>query len=71
MTGKGSGTQTANPSSAKIILDGEEISLTAYNIGGNNYFKLRDIGETFNFGIGWDNASKTITIDTSTGYTAE
>ena len=70
MTGKGSGTQTAPPSSAKIIVDGKEVSLTAYNIGGNNYFKLRDIGETFNFGIGWDNTSKTITIDTSTGYTA-
>ena len=71
MTGKGSDTQTAAPSSATIIVDGKEVSLTAYNIGGNNYFKLRDIGETFNFGIGWDNASKTITIDTSTGYTPD
>lgn len=70
MSAKGSGTQTANPSSAKIILDGKEIALTAYEIGGNNYFKLRDIGQTFNFGVGWDNTSRTITIDTSIGYTA-
>lgn len=71
MTGKGSGTQTATPSTAKIILDGTEISLTAYSIGGNNYFKLRDIGQTFDFGIGWDGGSRTITIDTSVPYTAE
>lgn len=71
MTGKGSGTQAAKPSAAKILLDGKEISLTAYEIGGNNYFKLRDIGRTFDFGIGWDGGSRTITIDTSTGYTAE
>ena len=49
---------------------GREVSLTAYTIGGNNYFKLRDIGQAFDFGIGWDNATKTITIDTGTGYTA-
>ena len=67
---KSGGKQTAKPTSSKIILDGKEVSLTAYEIGGNNYFKLRDIGQTFDFGIGWDDASRTITIDTSVGYTA-
>ena len=51
-------------------VDGKEVSLTAYNIGGANYFKLRDIGQTFDFGIGWDDATRTITIDTGTGYTS-
>lgn len=32
------------------------------NICGNNYFKLRDLGKAFDFGVGWDNTSKTITI---------
>ncbi len=67
---KGSGAQSASVSASKLLIDGKEVSLTAYTIGGNNYFKLRDIGQAFDFGIGWDNASKTITIDTSTGYTA-
>lgn len=58
------------PASAKVLVDGKEVSLTAYSIGGNNYFKLRDIGELFNFGVGWDGATSTITIDTTTGYTA-
>ena len=67
---KGSGAQNASVSASKLLIDGKEVSLTAYTIGGNNYFKLRDIGQAFDFGIGWDNASKTITIDTSAGYTA-
>ncbi len=67
---KGSGAQSASVSASKLLIDGKEVSLTAYTIGGNNYFKLRDIGQAFDFGIGWDNATKTITIDTSTGYTA-
>lgn len=70
MTAGTAGTKTAAPTSSKILLDGKEVSFDAYNIGGNNYFKLRDIGQTFNFGVGWDSASRTITIDTSAAYTA-
>ena len=71
MEGKGAGSKIANPTSSKIYLDGKEISLTAYNIGGNNYFKLRDVGQTFDFGVTWDGAKNTIVIDTSMGYTPE
>lgn len=63
--------QTATPTSSTIYLDGEQINLTAYTIQGNNYFKLRDLGQTFDFGVGWDGANNTVTIDTSTGYTPE
>jgi hypothetical protein len=52
-----------------IYLDGEQISLTAYNIGGNNFFKLRDIMELFDVYVGWDNAANTIIIDTTKNYT--
>lgn len=54
---------------SKVYKDSAEISLTAYTINGNNYFKLRDIGKAFNFGVGWDGSSNTVSIDTSTGYT--
>jgi len=53
---------------SKIFLDGSEVFLTAYNIGGNNYFKLRDVAKAFNFGVTWDSTTSTIGIDTSTGY---
>jgi hypothetical protein len=69
MESSGTGNKAATPTSSKIYLDGAEISLTAYNIGGYNYFKLRDIGQAFDFGVDWDGASQTIAIDTGKGYT--
>jgi hypothetical protein len=71
MTGKGAGDKAAASTKSKIILDGKEVNLTAYNIEGNNYFKLRDIGESFNFGVDWDGVRNTIVIDTGKGYTPE
>jgi hypothetical protein len=71
MTGKGEGSKTGIPTESTIYLDGKQVSFTAYNIDGNNYFKLRDIGEAINFGVDWDAATSTVIIDTSKGYTAE
>ncbi len=61
----------AELNTSKIYLDGKELSLTAYTIGGSNYFKLRDLGQAVDFAVGWDSASSTIQIDTTKGYTAE
>jgi hypothetical protein len=61
----------ATPTRSRIYIDGEETAFTAYHIDGNNYFKLRDIGEVFDFGVTWDGAQNTIAIDTSKPYTAE
>lgn len=55
-------------SSATVCLDGKEISLTAYTINGNNYFKPCDVGQALNFGVTRDESGNTIKIDTSTGY---
>jgi hypothetical protein len=71
MTGKGAGDKSPTATSSKIYLDGKEVTFTAYNIGGNNYFKLRDIGAAFDFGVDWDGAKNTIVIDTGIGYTPE
>ena len=71
LTGKGAGEKPAMPTSSRITLNGADVYLTAYLIEGNNYFKLRDIGEVFDFGVAWDGTLKVISIDTSIGYTAE
>lgn len=69
---KGDGkAKVANPTTSKIYKDGKEISLTAYTINGNNYFKLRDIAKAFNIGVTWDGTTNTIGIDTSIGYVEE
>ena len=71
MSGKGAGKKEATPTTSIIYMDGMEVQFTAYNIDGNNYFKLRDVGEAFDFGVDWDGAAKTIRIDTGKGYTPE
>ena len=65
------GAVTPTPTRSTIYLNGREVQLTAYNIGGNNYFKLRDIGMAFNFAVDWDGARSTIVIDTGRRYTDE
>ena len=55
----------------RITLNGEEITLTGYNINGNNYFKLRDIGETVGFGVTWEGSTRTVAIDTEAPYEPE
>ena len=59
---------SAAPTASTIYLDGEQTEFTAYLIGGNNYFKLRDIMEAFDVYVGWDGEANTITLDTSKGY---
>ncbi|MFZ5969576.1 MAG: stalk domain-containing protein [Bacillota bacterium] len=54
---------------SKIYLNGQEIQITAYNIDGSNYFKLRDVAKALNFNVAWDGKTNTISIDTSKAYT--
>jgi len=42
--------------------------LRAYNIGGSNYFKLRDLGQFIDFNVGYSNTEKCISIDTAKSY---
>lgn len=64
------GQQTAVPNQSAIYLDGQPVTLTAYNIGGNNYFKLRDVLQAIDCGVTWDSATNTVQILTDQGYTA-
>ena len=56
-------------SAVRVTLGGAEIAAGAYLIGGENYFRLRDIAAALDFAVTWDNEAKTIAIDTSAGYT--
>lgn len=57
-----SGNKAATLMNASVYLDGKPLDLTAYSIGGNNYFKLRDLSDALGFTVGWDNATSTVTI---------
>ena len=56
---------SAAESTAPLFINGERRFPTAYLIHGNNYFKLRDLGNIFDFSVGWDSATGTITVNTS------
>lgn len=58
----------AVPTASKVFVNGRQVDLTAYNIGGYNYFKLRDVAKAMDFGVTWHQATSTIGIDTTSGY---
>ena len=66
---KGSGEgKTANPTPSRIYFDGKQLILTVFNIGGNNYFKLRDLMEALDVFVGYDEGTKAVSLDTGRGY---
>ena len=48
-----------------IYVDGRRTAITAYNINGNAYFKIRDIADAAGFDIRWDGQTQTINVITN------
>ena len=59
----------ATLSNNRILVDGQEVRLTAYNINGNNYVMLRDVGKTVGFEVYWDGDAKCVQIESGKPYT--
>ncbi len=65
----GDGTDKAYAlSSSALMKDGVNVTLNAYLINGNNYFKLRDLGKLIDFNVSWDGANNCILIDPYSSY---
>lgn len=59
---------TAVPSTQTILVNGvRRTDLYVYNIGGENYFKLRDLGTALGFSVDFDAAGNTAVVK-SKGY---
>lgn len=57
----------------KLCIDGEDISLVAYNISNNNYFKLRDVanvlkGTKAHFDVSWNSEKQAIELISNADY---
>ena len=52
-----------------IYVDGRQVQLEAYNIGGSNYVKLRDVGQAVDFEVYWDGSAAQVLSDKP--YTGE
>lgn len=59
---------TAEPAWSPIYVDGQQVQMTAYNILGNNYVKLRDIGKEVGFNVYYQNG---VQVDSGAPYTGE
>lgn len=56
----------AEPSWQPIFVNGEQVQMEAYNIHGNNFVKLRDIGQTVGFNVYWQDG---VQVDSASPYT--
>jgi len=52
----------AQRSAQRIYVNGQQVQMEAYAIGGSNYVKLRDIGKAMGFEVGYDAASNSVYI---------
>lgn len=59
---------TAEPAWFPIYVDGQQVQMTAFNIAGNNYVKLRDIGQAVGFNVYYQNG---VQVDSDAPYTGE
>lgn len=61
----------AERSHHRIVVDGKEVQMEAYRIKGNNYVKLRDIGEQVGFNVYWDSDNGCVQVESGRPYTGE
>ncbi len=65
---------TAQYTNSTVLVNGVPTTFEAYNIGGNNYFKLRDLAMALNgtdkqFEVSWDAANSRIALFSGAPYT--
>lgn len=52
-----------------LLKDGVRVTtVVGYNINGNNFFKLRDLGRLFDFNVSWDSSLRSIIVTTAESY---
>ena len=61
----------ANPSSQRFYVKEQRINLEAYEIGGSNYVKLRDIGAAVDFSVTYNATTNAFHIHTDKPYEPE
>jgi len=59
---------TAVPTPHHIFVDGKPVSVEAYAISGNNFFKLRDLLAAVDIGVWYEHDTKTVYIETDKTY---
>jgi len=61
----------AERSHHRVVVDGKEVQMEAYRIKGNNYVKLRDMGEAVGFEVYWDSVNGCVQVESGKPYTGK
>ena len=62
---------TASPTTQTFYVDGRQVQFETYQIHGNNFVKLRDIGKIVDFGVEYHAADNSVHIDPDAPYIEE
>ena len=62
---------TASPTSQTFYVNGQKAEFEAYSIHGNNFVKLRDVGQAVDFGVVYDSAANAVHISSDAPYQEE
>ena len=62
---------TATSTTQTFYVDGQQMWFEAYHIHGNNFVKLRDLGQAVDFGVTYDAATNSVHIDSTQPYREE
>lgn len=71
LTSKSGSTTIGVANTCSITINGAGVSPIAYNIGGNNYFKLRDLGNALGFNVAWNSAMGTMMLNSNEPYSGK
>ncbi len=56
------GTRTAVQGGWRLLVDGTQVRCTVYNIGGYNFYRLRDLAAAMGFAVGYDADRKQVLL---------
>ena len=62
---------TAAPTSQTFYVNGQRVQFEAYEIHGNNFIKLRDIGKAVDFAVDYDGSTNSVRINSTLPYQEE
>ena len=68
MSGIGAQEAPAIRVTSRVFLNGNLVNIAIYQIGGANFYRLRDVGMVLDFSVYWESARNAVIIDTSRGY---
>lgn len=62
LTGGDGFSKTARSFKATLEVNGKVLNVKAYEMGGNNYYKLRELAEALGISLTWNEGTRTIEL---------